>query len=145
MLVLDTSVAIKFYLAEDLMEEAGRLRTAVAEEAAELIAPSTIQPEFWNALWQQHRRGGLSLEEVRDTWREFAEDPISFFDIDSLIPRAVEMAASSGAIIYDALFLALAEEMNTVMVTADGKLLKVLEETPFAERALHLGGVLDLL
>lgn len=48
-LVLDTSVAVKFYLAEDLMEEAGQLRTAVADEAAELIAPSTIQPEFWNA------------------------------------------------------------------------------------------------
>ncbi|MBA4114947.1 MAG: type II toxin-antitoxin system VapC family toxin [Rubrobacter sp.] len=81
---------------------------------------------------------------MRDTWREFAEDPISFFEIDPLIPRAVEIAASSGAVIYDALFLALAEEMDTVMVTADGKLLKILEETPFAERARHLGEIHDL-
>lgn len=55
------------------------------------------------------------------------------------------MAASSGAIIYDALFLALAEETDSVMVTADGKLLKILEETPFAERVRHLGGIHDLL
>lgn len=144
LLVLDTSVAVKFYLSESLMEEAGRLRTAVDEEA-ELIAPSTIQPEFWNALWQQHRRGGLSLEEVQDTWREFAEDPISLYKPEDLMPRAAEIAAGSGTIIYDALFLALAEYTSSIVVTADNKLLKTLEGTPFAEHARHLGKVQDLL
>jgi predicted nucleic acid-binding protein len=145
LLVLDTSVAVKFYLSESLIEEAGQLRTAVDDEELELIAPSTIQPEFWNALWQQHRRGGLSLEEVRDTWREFAKDPISLYKPEDLMPRAAEIAASSGAIIYDALFLALAEYTASIVVTVDNKLLKTLEETPFAERARYLGEVRGLL
>lgn len=45
-LVLDTSVAVKIYLPESLMEEARRLRASVDDETAELIAPSTIQPEL---------------------------------------------------------------------------------------------------
>ncbi len=144
-LVLDTSVAVKFYLPENLMEEARRLRALVDDEAAELVAPSTIQPELWNALWQQHRRADLPLEMVRNIWEEFSEDPISYFEIDPLMPRSVEVAANSGAIVYDALFLALAEEMETVMITADDKLLKTLRETPFAGLAHHLGKVHGLL
>jgi hypothetical protein len=43
------------------------------------------------------------------------------------MPRAAEIALESGAIIYDALFLALSEDSGTVMVTADTQLLNVLE------------------
>ncbi|MDQ3375408.1 MAG: type II toxin-antitoxin system VapC family toxin [Actinomycetota bacterium] len=144
-LVLDTSVAVKFYLPKSLMEETRRLRTLVEDEAAELIAPSTIQPELWNALWQQHRRADLPLEVVRNIWEEFSEDLVLFFEIDALMPRSVEIAANSGAIVYDALFLALAEETETVMITADDRLLKTLPETPFAGLAHYLGNVTDLL
>ena len=81
---------------------------------------------------------------VRNIWEEFSEDPISFFEIDPVIPRSVEIATNSGAIVYDALFLTLAEEMETVMITADDKLLKTLRETPFAGLAWHLSKVNDL-
>ena len=51
------------------------------------------------------------------------------------MPRAAEITLESGVIFYDALFLALAEDAGVVVVTADGKLLKSLEDTPYA----HLG------
>ena len=47
----------------------------------------------------------------------------------------------TGAIVYDALFLALAEDAQTVVVTADGKLLRTLEGTPYASLARSLRGV----
>ena len=47
-----------------------------------------------------------------------------------LMTLATEIAANSGCIIYDALFVALAESEATVVVTADGKLLNALEGTP---------------
>lgn len=125
------------------MEEAQQLQSAVDTGTAELIAPSTIQPEFWNALWQQYRRTELSLQEVREIWQEFAEDPISLYKPEDLMPRAAEIAADSGAIIYDALFLALAEPMGTV--TADDSLLKTLRGTTFAGLAQHLSQIRDLL
>jgi len=61
-LVLDTSVAIKFYLPEELRDEALLLLSRMEAGDAVPLAPSTVQPEFFNALWQQRRppfrRGG---------------------------------------------------------------------------------------
>lgn len=108
------------------------------------LAPITAQPELWNALWQQYRRRWITLEEVREVWEEFTEAPVSFFELDPLLSRAIEIA-STGVIVYDALFVTLAEATDTVVVTADGKLLKALEGTPFTGRALHLGEVRSLL
>jgi predicted nucleic acid-binding protein len=44
--VVDTSVAVKFYLPEEFMEEARRLRDTVDDGLVEMMAPSTIHPEF---------------------------------------------------------------------------------------------------
>ncbi len=46
---------------------------------------------------------------------------------------------------YDALFLALAEDSGTVMVTADTKLLDVLAGTPYARLAHSLADVASLI
>ncbi len=51
------------------------------------------------------------------------------------MPRAAEITLDSSVIVYDALFLALTEVAGAVVVTADGKLLEALEDTPYA----HLG------
>lgn len=108
---------------------------------AELLAPSTIGPEVFNALFQQRRRGNLSLEEVRDFFASFEEAPVSLFEIDSLVSRACGVSLETGAIVYDALFLALAEETDTVMVTADDKLLRTLKGTPYAHLAHGLANL----
>jgi predicted nucleic acid-binding protein len=54
------------------------------------------------------------------------------------MPRAVELTFETGVIVYDALFVALAEDADTPVVTADGKLLKALEDTPYARLAYPL-------
>ena len=41
------------------------------------------------------------------------------FETDPLISRAVEFTLDSGVVVYDAFFLALAEEAGTVVVIAD--------------------------
>lgn len=144
-LVLDTSVAVKWYLPEELHDEAiGLLRRAEAGDV-ELLAPGTVQPEFFNALWWQHRREGLPLDSVRDLWKRFALDPVVLYAPEDLMPRATEIALQTRAIIYDALFLALGENLETVVVTADGKLLKAIEGTPYAHLAHPLTDVSSLV
>jgi predicted nucleic acid-binding protein len=140
-LVLDTSVAVKFYLPEEWREEALALLSAVGEGRVNLLAPSTVQPELFNALWQQHRRGKLSREEVGEHWGDFSVTSMGLYAPEDLMPRAAQMALETGVIIYDALFLALAEDAETLLVTADDRLLKALRDTTHAGFAQHLGAV----
>ncbi len=51
----------------------------------------------------------------------------------------------TNVIVYDALFLALAEYADTVVVTADGKLLKAVEGTSFAKLTHPLVAIGSLL
>jgi two-component system response regulator DesR len=119
---------------------------AAARFKVELVAPATLQPEFFNALWWKHRRGELSQDEVRLSWNRLLEDePASLYAPEDLMPRAAGIVFDSGAIIYDALFLALAESTETLTVTADDKLLRALEGTDYVGLALPLSAVGDLL
>lgn len=144
-LVLDTSVAVKFYLPEEGREEVLVLLAAVGEGEAKLLAPSTVQPELFNALWQQHRREKLSREEVGEHWGDFSVTSIDLYAPEDLMPSAAQIALETGIIIYDAPFLALAEDAESVMVTADERLLKVLRDTAYANLARHLRAVGELL
>lgn len=94
LLILDTSVAVKWYLTEELDDQAARLLEATESGAIEFSAPSTIQPEYFNALWQRRRRGELTLEEVRRGWGDFAsDDPTTLYAPEDLMPRAAEIAS----------------------------------------------------
>lgn len=144
-LVLDTSVAVKFYLPEEWREEAFALLAAVGESRVKLLAPSTVQPELFNALWQQHRRGKLSREEVSEHWGDFSATSMDLYAPEDLMPRAAQMALETGVIIYDALFLALGEDVGSLLVTADDRLLKALQGTSYAGLVQHLSAIGSLL
>lgn len=113
---------------------------AVGEGAAKLLAPSTVQPESFNVLWRQHRRGKLSREEVGD----FSVTSMDRYAPEDLMPRAAQITLETG-IIYDALFLALAEDTGTLLVTADDRLLKARRGPVYAGLAQHLSAVDSLL
>ena len=144
-LVLDTSVAVKWYLPEDLHDEAISLLRQAEAGDVELLAPGTVQPEFFNDLWWQHRREDLPQESVRNLWEQFALDPVVLYAPEDLMARAVEIALETQAIIYDALFLALADNFETVVVTADDKLLKSLEGTAHLRLSHPLTDVAHLI
>ena len=110
-----------------------------------LLAPDSIEPEFWNVLWQRYRKAQLSLDEVQDYWDAFQEWPLLLAEVLSLMPLATEIAIQSECIIYDALFVTLAESEDTVVATADEKLLKALEGTPYARRGIHLVDAANVL
>ncbi|MDP9479739.1 MAG: type II toxin-antitoxin system VapC family toxin [Actinomycetota bacterium] len=144
-LVVDTSVALKFYLPEEGHEEAVRLLEAEEAGAAGLLAPGTILPEGFNAIVWQQKRGLLDAEDAGEAWDKLLHAPIYTYATEDLIERAAEIANETGAIVYDTLFLALAEDVQTVVVTADGKLLKKLEGSRYAYLAGSLGSVESLL
>ncbi len=114
-LVVDTSVALKFYLPEEGHEEALKLLEAEESGAAELLAPGTILPEGFNAIVWQQKRGLLDAEDAGEAWEKLLRAPIYTYATEDLIERAAEIANQTGAIVYDTLFLALAEDALSVM------------------------------
>lgn len=145
LIVVDTSVALKFYLPEEGHEEAVRLLDAEEAGAVELLAPGTVLPEGFNAIVWQQKRGLLDDEDAAEAWEKLLHAPIYTYATEDLIERAAEIANETGVIIYDALFLALAEEAGAVMVIADGKLVRALEGTRCASLARPLEQVGTLL
>jgi predicted nucleic acid-binding protein len=145
-LVLDTSVAIKWHLPEHLSDEAARLLDAVGESDSGFLAPSTLEPEFFNALWQRHRRNEIESDELWQIWTDFRIGvPITLYDSADLMERAAELTTETGIIIYDALFVSLAEYANTVVITADSHLLKALDDTDYSRRAHPLSEIDSIL
>ena len=90
-LVVDTSVAAKWYLTEELEKEAQEILDAGQRGEMLLLAPESVEPELWNVLWQRQRRGELSPEEVRGYWSNFREIPIFLTDVRQLMPLAAEV------------------------------------------------------
>jgi predicted nucleic acid-binding protein len=143
--VVDTNVALKVYLEEDLANEAQRVLDAGRDGDAELLAPTLILLEFRHALTRRVRREDITVSEAQEMWESFGDWPLDFFEIGPLVPRAAEISEETGCTIYDAIFMALAEFEGLIVLTADGKLIKILEGTDFAPLLWPLERVSALL
>lgn len=144
-LILDTSVAVKFHVPEEDHEKARQVQGAFEKGEISLLAPGTILPEVFNAFWQKYRRKELTHNEVRQGWELISVLPLNFYAPEDLMPRASQISLETGVIIYDALSLTLAEDAETIVLTADGKLLKAIQGTDYSELARSLTAVGDLL
>jgi predicted nucleic acid-binding protein len=60
-------------------------------------------------------------------------------DETRFIPRALNLAIELGHPVYDCIYLALAEAMQDELLTADGRLLRAVASTPYADRVRELG------
>ncbi len=142
--VVDNNVAVKWYFPQDFREEALRVFYAGRDEEVILMAPALIHAEFGNTLWRYHQSGELSLAEIWEIWEDFGQTPLSYVDIDPLIPRALEISTSYGCTVYDALYVALAAEHReegqerTVTLTADRPLLRKLKGTTYEDVGVHI-------
>lgn len=146
---MDTNVALKAYLEEDLADEADLVLEAGESGDTTLTAPSIILPEFRHSLVRRNRRGELSVDEVEDIWSAFYTGyPIFTTDLEHLMLDAVRVARETGCTIYDALFVVLARssrDEGAKVVTADRKLLEKLEDTSYARYAQNLADVASIL
>ena len=142
-LVVDASVAVKWYLPEVSTEVAVEVLESGVRGERRLVAPSLLAPEVGNVLWLRHRRGDLSVEDLRRAWTAFEAAPLVFVEPTLLMPAALEIAVSCDCTVYDALYVALAEAYRSehaTVVTADRRLLSKLAGTPFADLVKPLTG-----
>ena len=117
--VVDASVAIKWVVPEPYSGEAESL---LAEGAA-LLAPGHWAAEVTTALWAKSAvHGALTRQQATERMAWIASLAIEVVPVDRLILAATSLAFDLRATAYDTLYLALAEQRGTPLVTADRKL-----------------------
>jgi len=117
-LVVDTSVAIKWFVPE--IHSAAAVRLLDPEFI--LCAPDLIGPELANTVWKKLRRGEISRGEADEILAAFDKLPIEVVPTKALLPAAFQVATALDRSVYDSLYIALAVAEECSLVTADRKL-----------------------
>src|SRR5689334_19299191 len=117
--VLDASVAACWVLRNPLQAKALKLRTEYQQNIHDLIAPSHFPGEIGSALTKAEPQKLIPVGNARRLIQDILNTPPVFYAIDSFFYRAVEISSQTRGGFYDCLYVALAEQENCELVTAD--------------------------
>ncbi len=125
LLVLDVSVAAKWALRETretLVAEALDLLDRYGKGQVEFIVPDLFWVEFGNVLWKAVRVGRCTRAAAETSMTEMRERRLPAVSSDTLIEQALSIAMTFDRTVYDCVYIALALESRTQLITADEKL-----------------------
>ena len=134
-LVVDASVALKWFVDEDGSEQAA----AVLARSELLLAPDLIIAEVCNATWKAVRAGTMLPEQQDHAASRLAVAFDELVPMASLAHRAVAISRLLDHSAYDCFYLALAEQRQTSLVT-DQRLLWRVTGTEWQTRVTDLRG-----
>lgn len=127
-LVVDSSVAVKWYLPESGSDRAALL----LQSGLRLVAPDLLVAEVGNVLWK--RRRDIPAAEIEGIAIALATScPISLCPSTALLQGALSIAMAHERSVYDSLYLALAVSENCQLVTADERLGNALQNSNLAQ------------
>jgi len=116
-LVVDASVAVKWFVPEVDSQAALGIRDAHANQEISLFAPDLLGYEVANAL---HHRSGLNNDDLEEGIKALFELDLTLIaPTTRSISRAARLARTMDLTIYDSTYLALAEDLNCQLVTSD--------------------------
>ena len=129
-LIVDASVVIKWFLVEPLADVALRL----LDVEKTFLAPDHLFAETTNAVWKKVRRGEISADFGRHVIKEIDVTGVAIQTVScrELAGEAFNIAAVYGRSIYDAMYVALAMQRKTRLVTADDRLYNTLVKSDLA-------------
>lgn len=117
-LIVDASVAVKWFIAEDRSPAARRL----LDSADDLVAPDIVCLEVFNALWVATRLDRLPADNLAGLAPTIPRIFSSLVPLAELYPAASELARRLVQPIYDATYLALALREDGTLITADERM-----------------------
>ncbi len=123
--VVDASVAAKWFPPldqEPLSAEAQVLLERWKNGEIRLVAPDFILVEVANILWKSVRSGRCSASEAASALAQFRSQDLPLVSASTLIDRALRIAIDHARTAYDSLYISLALDSGTELVTADEKL-----------------------
>ncbi len=136
-LVVDASVAVKWFVAEDLSDAAER----ILGRGDALSAPDLVLVEVANALWKKAQLGEIDRADADEALAALAADAIELQPTAPLVRRALALAGEIGHPVYDCIYLAAAEAGDGVVVTADRRFYEVARAAKWSGAIAHLDGL----
>ena len=134
MLVVDCSVAVKWFLEEPGDREA----LALVQTGERLIAPELIVAELVNVLWKRVTTGAIGHSQAADVPQAIPKTLAELCPLAPLAARALAIAAELRHPAYHCFYLALAETRDLKLITADRRLVARLAGSPWQDRCLRL-------
>lgn len=119
-MIIDASVLLCAFFPDEAQEQAQALLREHATGKERLKAPSLLQYEVENAVWQAERRGRVTSEQAAEILQTAAGLEIELHNMNwgECLPLARQYGRSG----YDSAYLALAYRLDEDLVTADERL-----------------------
>ncbi len=133
--VVDTSVVAAAFFPEPHAKAARRLLAS----GAELHAPDLVWAELGNVVWKRQRRREIDESEAVDLIRDMLTLPLSITPGEVLLDPALRLAMRTGRTVYDCLYLALAVDQRTRLMTSDRRFVNALCDTPLERHVTWIG------
>jgi predicted nucleic acid-binding protein len=133
-MIIDASVAFKL-----VVEEPGSAEAIAWIGRSELVGPMLVHAEVANALWKRVRKKELADDGEIEARLADLTRYIRTVDETMLIPRALRLAIDVAHPVYDCVYLALAEALDDMLLTADRRFLRAVAGTLHESRIRELG------
>lgn len=116
-IVVDTNVTVAWYLPEEFRAAARLWQDRLLRGTVQLLTPSFHYWEFANVLRTYVRRGELDAEVAAEIYQLHLDAPLEVAEPDR--ERVLATAQSYEATAYDAVYIALALQLDVGLLTAE--------------------------
>lgn len=127
--VVDASVAVKWCLPthpEEFVAQAEELLASSRRDEIRFLVPDLFWVELANALGKAVRRGELSADDAVSAISFVRDLDITTVPSLDLVPEALNLAVTNARTVYDSLYVVLALESKSELITADERLANTL-------------------
>jgi len=118
---------VKWVLAEPDSDKALRLRDDLRNSVHNLISPEIFTVEAAHALTRAERQGRIAIGQARALFVDILTTPPHTFPIRSFLLRAIDISSTMRVGVYDCIYVALAEQEQCELVTADATMVRALQ------------------
>ncbi len=124
--VVDASALIRLYIPDGPLPKGFEEFLRGVERSRDMaIAPELLLAEGANVISRKQKKGEITNEESDGILSEILTLPIRLFSHRPLLSRAFSLARKHSLTVYDALYVALAEEQGAVLFSADAEMMKM--------------------
>lgn len=119
--LLDTSVVMKWFVSEEKSQRAWQVQNDYLNGGCDLSVPELLLYEVANAL--KFTSPLLTGEKIKEKIESLIKLKINIYPFDyDILQLSVDLALERDITVYDAYFLTLARETDSIFITSDEKL-----------------------